>query len=72
MTGLPNEERQRLGALLDYTPQEEVMARIPQFAEAEIHNIAAKPDEMPERLGVHVFNMERGVHLSELGDFLTS
>ena len=72
MIGLPNEERQCLGALLDDAPQEEVMARIPQFAEAEIHNIAGAPDKMPERLGVLVFNMERGVHLAELGDFLTS
>ena len=37
MKGLPNEERQRLGALLDRTSQEEVMAMIPQFSQAEIH-----------------------------------
>ena len=70
MQRLPNEERQRLGALLDHTPQAEVMARIPQFSQAEIHNIAKAPDTVPERLGVLVFNMERGVHLDELGDFL--
>lgn len=40
MNGIPNEERQRLGALLDHTSQKEVMSQIPQFAESEIHNIA--------------------------------
>ena len=32
MNGIPNEERQRLGALLDHTPQKEVMDQIPQFS----------------------------------------
>lgn len=70
MNGIFNEERQRLGALLEHTGQEEVMAQIPQFAEAEIHNGAALPAGSPEELGILVFNMERGVHLAELGDFL--
>ena len=70
MNGLSNEERQRLGALLDHTSQAEVMARIPQFSQAEIHNIAPAPAEAPDSLGLLVFNMERGVHLAELGDFL--
>ena len=70
MNGLPNDERQRLGALLDHASQEEVMAMIPQFSQAEIHNIAAAPEQAPDSLGVLVFNMERGVHLAELGDFL--
>ena len=70
MNGLPNEERQRLGALLDHASQAEVMARIPQFAQAEVHNIVKAPDAAPESLGALVFNMERGVHLDELGDFL--
>ncbi len=70
MNGLPNEERQRLGALLDHASQAEVMARIPQFSQAEVHNIVKAPDAAPESLGALVFNMERGVHLDELGDFL--
>ena len=70
MTGLPNDERQRLGALLDHSQQTEVMARIPQFEQAEIHNIVPAPAETPDSLGLLVFNMERGVHLDELGDFL--
>lgn len=70
MNGLPNTERQRLGALLDHSPQDEVMALIPQFSQAEICNIAAHPPQAPDALGVMVFNMERGVHLEELGDFL--
>ena len=70
MTGLPNEERQRLGALLEQASQESVMARIPQFSQAELSGLVPPPQEMPEALGVLVFNMERGVHLAELGDFL--
>ena len=70
MQGLPNAERQRLGVLLDHSPQAEVMALIPQFSQAEIHNIAPAPAEAPDSLGLLVFNMERGVHLAELGDFL--
>ncbi len=70
MKVIPNEERQRLGVLLEHAPQAEVMACIPQFEQAEIHNIAPAPAEAPEALGALVFNMERGVHLAELGDFL--
>ena len=65
MNGLSNEERQRLGALLDHTSQAEVMARIPQFSQAEIHNIAPSPAESPDSLGLLVFNMERGVRIPE-------
>ena len=36
MKGIPNTERQRLGALLDHETQETVMAMIPQFSETEI------------------------------------
>ena len=70
MNGISNEERQRLGALLDHTSQEQVMAMIPQFSQAEVHNIAPAPQTAPDSLGILVFNMERGVHLAELGDFL--
>ena len=70
MKGLSNEERQRLGAKLDGAPQAEVMAEIPQFSQVEIHNLAPVPPEAPEALGTLVFNMERGVFLEELGDFL--
>ena len=70
MKGLPNEERQRLGARLEHAAQEAVMAEIPQFAQVEIHNLAPVPAEVPAALGALVFNMERGVCLAELGDFL--
>lgn len=70
MNGLPNEERQRLGALLDHSSQAEVMAEIPQFSQVEIHNLVPAPAAAPETLGALVFNMERGVCLEELGDFL--
>lgn len=70
MNGIPNEERQRLGALLDSTSQDQVMAMIPQFSQAEVHNLVPPPQAVPDSLGILVFNMERGVHLAELGDFL--
>ena len=43
MKAIPTDERQRLGALLEHASQEEVMAMIPQFEEADICNIAAAP-----------------------------
>ena len=46
------------------------MAMIPQFSETEIGAPVPAPAEVPEELGLLVFNMERGVHLEELGDFL--
>ncbi|MBR3866725.1 MAG: endonuclease/exonuclease/phosphatase family protein [Butyricicoccus sp.] len=71
MNGLPNEERQRLGALLEHTAQDEVMAQIDQFSIADCCNFMPPPyDGTPDTVGVLVFNMERGVHLEELGDFL--
>lgn len=70
MRGLPSGERRRLGALLEGTSQAEVMAMIPQFSQAEVYNLAPVPPASPQNLGMLVFNMERGVHLAELGDFL--
>lgn len=70
MNGLPNEERRYLGALLEKASQDEVMQKIPQFSAAEIRNRVSAPKGAPEQLGFLVFNMERGVHLAELGDFL--
>ena len=46
------------------------MARIPQFSQAEVHNLAPVSPQARLDLGVLVFNMERGVCLEELGDFL--
>ena len=70
MNAIPNEERQRLGAQLDSMAQDQVMVQIPQFGEAEIHNIVSSPETAPKQLDALVFNMERGVHLAELGDYL--
>ena len=70
MKGIPNTERQRLGALLDHETQETVMAMIPQFSETEIGAPVPAPAEVPEELGLLVFNMERGVHLEEIREFL--
>ena len=47
MRGIPNPERQRLGALLEQETQETVMAKIPQFAEAETENWAPAPAAVP-------------------------
>ena len=70
MIGIHTKERQRLGALLEEASQEEVMAQIPQFFQADVHNTAQMPEGKPDVLNVLVFNMERGVHLDALGDCL--
>ena len=70
MQGISLEERKRLGALLDSRPQTDVMAMIPQFSHAETDNFVAPPAEAPEALGVLMFNMERGVNLPEIQEFL--
>ena len=70
MRKIPLEERKALGALLERQSQAEVMARIPQFGEAETGCFTAPPETAPESLGVLMFNMERGVHLAEIQDFL--
>lgn len=70
MNGFPKETRQALGAQLDSQTQQSVMAQIPQFEEAQIHNLSEMPETVPEELGILVFNMERGVHLPEIRDFL--
>ena len=70
MQGIPLNERKRLGALLDDRPQREVMAMIPQFSQAETDNFVTPPAQVPEALGVLMFNMERGVNLPEIQEFL--
>ena len=70
MNGIPLKERKRLGALLDTQTQEAVMAQIPQFHEAETDNIVTPPEILPEQIGVLMFNMERGVNLKEIQEFL--
>lgn len=70
MRGIPLEERKALGALLEQRPQEEVMARIPQFWEAETGSFAPPPKAAAKELGALMFNMERGVHLPEIQEFL--
>ena len=70
MQGIPLEERRRLGALLQTRTQPEVMSMIPQFSYAETDNFVAPPAQAPEALGVLMFNMERGVHLPEIREFL--
>ena len=70
MRGIPLEERKALGALLDTRSQAEVMAQISPFGEAETGNFAEPLEAVPETLGALMFNMERGVHLKEIQDFL--
>lgn len=70
MEGIQLEERKALGALLDTQSQESVMARIPQFHTAETDNFVEPPKTVPESLGVLMFNMERGVNLAEIREFL--
>ena len=45
MKGIPNTERQRLGALLDHETQETVMGMIPQFSVTEIGAQVQDPAE---------------------------
>ena len=70
MDGIALQERNRLGALLEASSQAEVMAKIPQFSQAETGSFAPAPEGVPQALGVLMFNMERGVHLAEIADFL--
>jgi len=70
MDGIPLQERKKLGALLETQSQDVVMARIPQFFRAEMDNFIPMPAVAPESLGVLMFNMERGVHLKEIVEFL--
>ena len=70
MNGLSLLDRNMLGELLDKRSQAEVMAMIPQFSAAETDNFVPAPAEVPDRLGVLMFNMERGVHLEEIREFL--
>ncbi len=70
MQGIPLEDRKRLGALLDGRSQAEVMAMIPQFSETETGAFAAPPAGTADALGVLMFNMERGVNMQEILEFL--
>ena len=45
MNGIPNEERQRLGALLDHASQAEVMAQIGQISHGEERTLAGRSAE---------------------------
>ena len=63
MQGLPNEERQRLGALLERRTQREVMEMIPQFSQVEIHNLAPVPSGPADVLGMLVFNKIGRAHV---------
>ena len=70
MEGIQLEERKSLVSLLDTQSQESVMARIPQWHTAETDNFVEPPKTVPEALGVLMFNMERGVNLEEIREFL--
>ena len=70
MIPIPLSERQRLGSLLEHASQAEVMSRIPQFEETELTRCVSAVPPFNGALNVLVFNMERGVHLNEIGDFL--
>ena len=70
MNAIPYEERKRMGEQLAHTAQDAVMAQISQFFEAEVWNSIPAPAEKADTIHTLVFNMERGTHLTELGDFL--
>ncbi len=62
--------RQEMGRLLDHASQDSVMQKIPQFWQADTHNSASCSHTDQNNLHALVFNMERGVHLNEIIDFL--
>lgn len=72
MNGIPLKERKEWAALLESQSQASVMAKMEPFLHADIQNCGA--DSKPEAdkpFGVLVFNMERGVNLAEIVEFLT-
>ena len=52
MDGIALQERNCLGALLEASSQAEVMAKIPQFSQAETGSFAPAPEGVPQALGV--------------------
>ncbi len=70
MKAIPVEERRRLGALLESRSQDQVMGDIAQFAQTELFRFAPPADGPAGPVRALVFNMERGVHLAEIGEFL--
>ena len=72
MEGLPVEDRRKFGAYLEHTPQIDVMDQIPQFSQTDVFHSNQTVTDAKDEINLLVFNMERGVHLQELGDFLQS
>ena len=70
MQGIPLEDRRHFGSMLEHCSQHEVMSRIPQFSQTDVCHAEHYNSGEKDQLNVLVFNMERGVHLAELGDFL--
>ncbi|MBR2188393.1 MAG: hypothetical protein IJ860_03130 [Eubacterium sp.] len=77
MDTLSSESRKEFGERLKIESQESVMRLIPQFAEAQIHNLSPDVQQTAQEerarsddCGILVFNMERGVHLEAIRDFL--
>lgn len=62
--------RAQLGALLHGMPQNEVISRIPQFAEAAVHTGGSSEPIDADAVHALVFNMERGENCAALIDFL--
>lgn len=69
MKAISKEKRLQYSEILKDKAQNEVMKEIEQFAEARIHN-GSETGISTSKLGVLVFNMERGVHLKEIMEFL--
>ncbi len=70
MEGISLERRNSLAALLDAQPQARVMVHIPQFQAVEVDSFAGEAAGVSGEVGVLMFNMERGVHLKEIDEFL--
>ncbi|MDO4787630.1 MAG: hypothetical protein Q4A19_00530 [Johnsonella sp.] len=72
MKALSPAERRHYSDLLRHTEQSSVISEIPQFFEAEIHPLRSASEHARDKLRVLVFNMERGVHLEEIKNYLGS
>lgn len=69
MKKIDSERLGQLASMLEYNSQSQIMHEITQFNEAEIYNFSSSSNQS-SALHPVVFNMERGMHLQALIDFL--
>lgn len=70
MKALSIAERRHYSELLKHSAQSLVIPKISQFFEANICSLSPQTEYKDQELRVLVFNMERGVHLEAIKDYL--